>query len=158
MTMQHVGDELDRHRFFSHLPDELRRRLAGCANNVVFTTDRRLITEGGVADRFYAIRSGRVAVGVRRPNGSLALVQTLHAGDILGWSWLLPRHRWRFDAVAIETVHAIELDADCVRTYLSEHPQAGYDVAVAIAGVMEERLESARLRLLDLYGTGDGRD
>lgn len=154
MAVEHIADELDAHRFFAHFPAELRHRLAGCANNVVFDAEQRLITEGGVADRFYAIRAGRVAVGVRKPSGSLALIQTLHSGDILGWSWLLPPHRWRFDAIAMETVRAIELHAHCVRTYLEEHPRAGYDVAVAVAGVMEERLESARLRLLDLYGDG----
>lgn len=157
MPLQRISEELARHRFFTQLPDELRERLAGCANNVVFSTGQRLIMEGATADRFYAIRSGRVAVGVRRPDGSLALVQTVHSGDILGWSWLLPPHRFRFDAVAIEPVHAIELHADCVRTYLAEHPEAGYSVAVAIAAVMDERLESARLRLLDLYGSGDDR-
>lgn len=154
--MLHISDELDRHRFFADLPGDLRAQLAGCGRNVVFNTGDRLITEGAAAELFYAIRSGRVAVGVRRANGKLALIETLHAGDLLGWSWLLPPYRWRFDAVAMEPVRAIELHADCVRGYLADHPQAGYDVALAVAGVMEERLESARLRLLDLYGSGDG--
>ena len=152
--MQHIADELAAHRFFAHLPAELREQLAGCAGNAVFQTGARLISEGGAADSFYAIRSGRVAVGTRPPNGALALVETLHSGDVLGWSWLLPPHRWRFDAIAIEPVHAIQLHAACVLTYLDAHPEAGYEVALGVAGIMAERLESARLRLLDLYGSG----
>lgn len=152
--MQHIADELAEHRFFASLPADLTKRLAGCANNAVFQPGERLISEGGVADMFYAIRSGRVAVGVRPPAGSLALIETLHSGDVLGWSWLVPPHRWRFDAVAIEPVRAIQLHAACVRTYLAEHPEAGYAVATGIASVMAERLESSRLRLLDLYGGG----
>jgi len=153
-VVQHIADELTEHRFFASLPADLTKRLADCANNVVVQQGERLITEGGVADTFYAIRSGRVAVGVRPPAGALAIVETLHSGDLLGWSWLVPPHRWRFDAVAIEPVRAIQLHAACVRTYLTEHPEAGYAVATGIASVMAERLESARLRLLDLYGSG----
>ena len=156
--MQHIADELAEHRFFAGLPVELTTRLADCASNIVFHGGERLVSEGGVADTFFAIRSGRVAVGVRPPAGSLALIETLHSGDLLGWSWLLPPHRWRFDAVAIEPVRAIQLHAACVRTYLTEHPEAGYAVAIGIAGVMAERLESSRLRLLDLYGGGHAAD
>ena len=150
--MEGIADELAAHRFFARLPAGLRAELAGCANNAVFHTDQRLVSEGDVAEVFYAIRSGRVAVGSRPPSGSLKLVQTLHSGDVLGWSWLIPPYRWRFDAVAMEPVRAIELHAACVRSYLERHPQAGFDVAIGVAGVMAERLESARLRLMDLYG------
>ena len=153
--MQSIADELAAHRFFAHLPAELREQLAGCANNIAVETGTRLISEGGAADTFYAIRSGRVAVGSRPPNGALALIETLHSGDVLGWSWLLPPHRWRFDAIAVEPVRAIQLHAPCVRAYLDAHPEAGYEVALRVAGIMAERLESARLRLLDLYGRGN---
>jgi CRP/FNR family transcriptional regulator, cyclic AMP receptor protein len=150
-----VADELAEHRFFSRLPQDLRERLADCAHNVVFDTGGQVLREGLPADSFFAIRAGRVAVGVRAPNGGLGLIETLHAGDILGWSWLFPPYRWHFDAVAIEPVRAVELHADCIRAYLAEHPQAGYELVRSIAEVMEERLESARMRLLDLYGRGD---
>lgn len=155
MEVRHVADELAAHRFFTALPVELRARLADCANNVVFVAGQQLLREGTPADSFFAIRSGRVAVGMRTPNCGLALIETLHAGDILGWSWLLPPYRWHFDAVAIEPVRAIELHAACIREYLDGRPQAGFDLVRGIAAVMEERLESARMRLLDLYGSGD---
>jgi len=153
--MRHISDELAEHRFFARLPDELRVRLADCANNVVFDTGRQLLKEGAPADSFFAVRAGRVAVGIRTPNRGLALIETLHTGDILGWSWLFPPYRWHFDAVAIEPVRAIELHAECIRSYLEGRPQAGFDLVLGVAAVMEERLESARLRLLDLYGSGD---
>ena len=155
MDVQHVADELAAHRFFARLPDDLRTRLADCANNVAFAAEQRLLSEGAPAGSFFAIRSGRVAVGIRTPNRGLAVIETLHAGDLLGWSWLFPPYRWHFDAVALEPVRAVELHAPCIRSYVEEHPRAGYDLVRGIAEVMEERLESARLRLLDLYGSAD---
>lgn len=155
MEMRHVADELAGHRFFARLPEDLRTRLADCANNVVFAAEQRLLAEGAPASSFFAIRSGRVAVGIRTPNRGLAVIETLHAGDILGWSWLFAPYRWHFEAVAVEPVRAVELHAECIRRYVEEHPRAGWDLVRGIAEDMEERLESARLRLIDLYGGGD---
>ena len=155
MQLRRVSDELAEHRFFVRLGDDLRARLADCTNNVVYAADQELLREGAVANSFFAIRSGRVAVGIRKPNQGLVVIETLHAGDLLGWSWLFPPHRWHFDAVAIEPVRAIELHAECIRSYIGAHPAAGFELVRGIAEVMEERLESARLRLLDLYGSDD---
>lgn len=155
MTPTTLAEELAAHRFFEVFPDELRNRLAGCANNVVFAAGETLCTEGTPAKSFYAIRSGRVNVGVHVPNKGLVTLETLQTGDIMGWSWVLPPYRWHFDAVAAEPVRAIELHSDCLLPYLDENPAAGYRLISEVAKIMEERLESARIRLLDLFGRDD---
>ena len=152
MEITEISDLLVDHRFFQPLPDELRERLARCSELVTFGTGENLLTEGAQANSFFAIRSGRVAVGVHTPNRGLAVIETLHPGDIVGWSWLFPPYRWHFDAVALEPVKAVELHAECIRSYLDADPRAGYELVRGIAGVMQERIESARLRLIDLYG------
>ena len=152
MEITRINDLLVGHRFFQPLPDELRERLAGCSELVTFKAGENLLTEGAQANSFFAIRSGRVAVGVHTPNRGLAVIETLHPGDIVGWSWLFQLHRWRFDAVALEPVRAVELHAACIRSYLDSDPRAGYELVCAIAAVMHERIESARFRLIDLYG------
>ncbi|MFZ0170805.1 MAG: cyclic nucleotide-binding domain-containing protein [Acidimicrobiales bacterium] len=147
-----MAEELAAHRFFQELPDELRRRLSECATNVVFEAGATLCTEGTPARSFFALRAGRVNVGVHVPSKGLVVLETLQTGDIMGWSWVLPPYRWHFDAVAVEHVRAIELHADCILPYLGEEPAAGFRLMTAVATIMEERLESARLRLLDLFG------
>ncbi|HXY44830.1 MAG TPA: cyclic nucleotide-binding domain-containing protein [Acidimicrobiales bacterium] len=147
-----MTEELAAHRFFQQLPDELTRRLAECATNVVFEAGAALCTEGTPARSFFAIRAGRVKVGVHVPSKGLVGLETLQTGDIMGWSWVLPPYLWHFDAVAVEHVRAIELHADCILPYLEENPAAGFRLMTAVATIMEERLESARLRLLDLFG------
>jgi CRP-like cAMP-binding protein len=150
-----MPEELAHHRFFEKLPDELRSRLAECSNNVVLQKGAKICTEGTPARSFFAIRAGRVSVGVHVPSKGLVSLETLHRGDIMGWSWVLPPYRWHFDAVALEQVRAIELHADCILAYLEEDPAAGFRVMSSVARIMEERLDSARMRLLDLFGGSD---
>ncbi|MDP4013061.1 MAG: cyclic nucleotide-binding domain-containing protein [Candidatus Nanopelagicales bacterium] len=150
--MESTREQLDHHRFFKKMPAELLDRLADCAERVSFDEDEEILTEGSPANSFYAVLSGRVSVGLRTPNRGLATIETLHSGDILGWSWLIPPYRWNFDAIALEPVDAIEFHADRLRPFMDSDPQAAHALILGIAAVMEERLQSAGIRLLDLYG------
>lgn len=155
MEPPRIADAMADHRFFQPLEPEMRERLAECAEYVKYDKGARILTEGDPANSFFAIQGGRVAVGVHTPHRGLAIIETLQTGDVLGWSWLLPPYRWNFDAVALAPVRAIEFHAQCIRPYLDENPKAAYALVTGIAGVMEERLQSARMRLIDLYGDDD---
>lgn len=153
--MRDIATEMSSHRFFADMSEPMRKRLAACSEFVSFGADETILKEDAPANSFWAIRSGRVAVGVRTPNRGLVVINTLHAGEILGWSWLIKPYRWTFEAVTLEPVRAIEIHAECLRPYLDEDPAAGYELVTRIAGVMAERLESAGLRLVDIYGVDD---
>jgi CRP-like cAMP-binding protein len=71
---------------------------------------------------------------------------------MLGWSWLIPPYQWRFDAQALELTRAIALDAKCLRTKCEEDHDLGYAFMKQFALVISERLQAARLQLLDVYG------
>jgi CRP/FNR family cyclic AMP-dependent transcriptional regulator len=155
MTPGIASAELAEHRFFRGMPAAIVARLADCAERVTVDKGEQMLTEGELADSFYVIQHGRVAVGIHTPNQGLAVIQTVQGGDVLGWSWLFPPHRWRFDAVALRQVQAIKINVQSLRPYLEEHPRAALDLASVVAGVMEDRLQSAGMRLLDLYGKTD---
>ncbi len=152
MTTRTMADELADHRFFRLIPSDLRERLAGCAKNVVFAPGDRICVEGTHASGFFALRAGRVNVGIYVPHQGLQVLETRHAGDVIGFSWLFAPYRWQIDAVAAERVRAIELHADCLLPYLEEHPADGYLLVRMFAQEMEETIQSTRLRLLDVYG------
>jgi CRP-like cAMP-binding protein len=133
-------------------PDQ-RATLAGCTRNRVFAAGEQIIREGDPADAFYVVREGAVAVEIAAPARGHITVETLHAGDLLGWSWLVPPYRSAFDARALGTVHALELDGACLRGKCDRDPALGYAVLKILAVVFAERLRDTRLRLLDVYGT-----
>jgi len=150
--MKTIAELLAEHRFFRDLDAADRDVVAGCGQNVTVAEGSTLMREGGPADVFWAIRSGQVRVGVVHPGRGMLTLETLDEGDILGWSWLFPPYRWHFDAVVDSDVHAVRFDAACLRDKCERDPRLGFALVQRFARVLDERLVSARLRLLDLYG------
>jgi hypothetical protein len=71
----------------------------------------------------------------------------------VGWSWLVAPYRWTFDARATEDTTVIAFDGACLRSKCQTDPALGYDLLQRVVQVMSARLHSARVRLLDLYGS-----
>ena len=80
------------------------------------------------------------------------MVETIEAGEVLGWSWLFPPYRTHFDARALSSVRATSFDGGCLRAKCEADPSLGYDLMKRFAQVFSERLQWTRLRLLDIYG------
>jgi CRP-like cAMP-binding protein len=98
------------------------------------------------------LREGQVALELASGEGTVITFQTIGAGEILGASWLVPPFRWTFDARALERTRAIALDAVCVRTKCEENPELGWDLMKRFVPVLVERMQAARLQMLDVYG------
>ncbi|WP_308288956.1 cyclic nucleotide-binding domain-containing protein [Streptomyces humicola] len=111
----------------------------------------RIFEEHDRADRFWVLRSGRVALDMHVPGRRAADVEVLGSGYLLGWSWLFPPHVWHLGARALTEVAADEFDANAVRALCTEDPELGQAVALGVAAVIGRRLMAARTRLLDLY-------
>jgi CRP/FNR family transcriptional regulator, cyclic AMP receptor protein len=126
--------------------------LAGCASNVQFDVGTVLFREGDPADVFYALRHGTAALELFVPARGAVTIETLEAGEVLGWSWLFPPYRWHFDAKALTAIRATAFDGACLRAKCQEDPGLGYDLMSRFAQVLMERLQWTRLRLLDVYG------
>ena len=132
-------------------PDELTL-IAGCASNVRFEQGSVVFREGDAADTFFLIRHGTVALEMFVPARGSAVIETIEAGEVVGWSWLFPPYRWHFDARALSLVRATAFDGACLRAKSEADPALGYELMSRFAQVLIERLQWTRLRLLDVYG------
>ncbi len=141
------------HPFFTGLEDEYIRLVVGCASNVRFDADQFLFREGEEADAFYIIRTGRVALEINAAGRGPLIIDVIEPGEVLGWSWFIAPYRWHFDARAIELTRAIALDGKCLRTKCESDHHLGYELLKRVATVMEQRLQAARVQLMDLYGS-----
>ncbi|HVS85424.1 MAG TPA: cyclic nucleotide-binding domain-containing protein [Gaiellaceae bacterium] len=128
--------------------------LAGCGQNVAFDAGDRLFREGDSADTFFLVRHGLVALDAYVPNRGQMTVETVGAGEIVGWSWLVSPFRWHFTGRAVEPVRAIQFDGACIREKLEADPKLGYELLTRFSQVIVERLQSTRLQLMDVYGNG----
>jgi CRP/FNR family cyclic AMP-dependent transcriptional regulator len=132
-------------------PPELEL-IAGCGSNVRFQEGELLFRDGAEANTFYILRHGSVALETFVPARGPVTIETLEAGEVLGWSWLFPPYRWHFDARALSLVRATSFDGACLRGKCESDPRLGYDLMSRFAQVVIERLQWTRMRLLDVYG------
>ena len=140
--------------FFEGMAEDEVALIAGCGRNVHFAAGETIFRRGDAADTFFVVRHGTVAVGNFVPPRGELVIETLEAGDLLGWSWLFPPYRAHFDARALTAVRATQFDGACLRDKCAADPVLGYDLMSRFAQVLIERLQWTRLRLLDIYGDG----
>jgi CRP-like cAMP-binding protein len=152
VTIESFEKTLGNHPFFADLAPPHLATVVGCAANVTFEAGEFLLREGAPADRFYVLRHGTVAVEVFVPGRGAVTIETLEAGEVLGWSWLFPPYKAHFDARAITFVRALSLDGACLRSKCDTETALGYDLTRRFAQVQMQRLEATRMQLLDLYG------
>jgi CRP/FNR family transcriptional regulator, cyclic AMP receptor protein len=126
--------------------------IAGCAQNVGFDEDALLFREGEPADTFYVVRRGRVALELHTPERGGIVIETIERGEVVGWSWLFEPYRWHFDARADTPVRAIAFDGACLRGKCEDDKELGYELMKRFGQVMIDRLQHARVRMLDVYG------
>jgi CRP-like cAMP-binding protein len=147
-----VSQLLGEARFFDGLRAETIELVSGCASNVQFDPGTTIFREGEHADAFYLLRQGSVALETYVPARGAVMIETIEAGDVLGWSWLFPPYRWHFDASALTAVRATAFDGKCLRGKCAADPTLGYELVSRFAQTLIERLQWTRLRLLDVYG------
>ena len=140
------------HPFLKGLEPEYLTLLAGCAQNVRFREGAFLFREGEAADRCFLIREGKLALEIAAPGRGSIIVQTLGAGHVAGFSWLLEPHQWQFDGRAVEPVHAVALDGTCLSGKCADDPRLGFELTQLFARLAIQRLQATRLQLLDVYG------
>ncbi|MFI8287539.1 cyclic nucleotide-binding domain-containing protein [Streptomyces sp. ms191] len=138
-------------RLAAALSAEQRDRLMACARPVDLPEGSRLFEEGGPAEHFWVLRTGTVTLDVPVPGERPAVVDTVNAGELLGWSWLFAPYRWHCGAEAMTRVRAYEFDAMTVRMMMDADPHLGSALGHLVAQMLAHRLDSARVRLLDLY-------
>jgi hypothetical protein len=79
------------------------------------------------------------------------VIETIDAGSVVGWSWMFPPYRWHYGAVANEQGEAIEFDAVSVRRLMEDDDALGRELTARFMRVVLDRLQTARVRLHDLY-------
>jgi len=143
-----LDTSIKNHPFFHGMKPEHLSVLIEGAKAVQFKEGDVLFREGEPANQFYLIERGQIALEAHEPAKPTKLVQTLGAGDVLGWSWLFPPFIWHFQARAVEPTSALLLNgahllgsAECDREF-------GYDLMKRLARVVIHRLQATRKQLL----------
>jgi CRP-like cAMP-binding protein len=126
--------------------------IAGCARNQHADAGTLLLREGNPAETFFLIRRGQVALEVHAPQRGALVIETLHRGDVVGWSWLFAPYRWQLDGRTTEACELVSFDGACLRGKCEDDHELGYQLMRRFAANLVETLQATRLQLLDVYG------
>jgi CRP/FNR family cyclic AMP-dependent transcriptional regulator len=125
--------------------------LLDCAMAAHFKPGQVILREGEVANRFYLIESGKVVLDSGEGFGEPVVVETIGAGDLLGWSWMSPPYAWHFTARAVEPTEAIFFYGTILREYCEKDHSLGYELFKRMAPVMLRRLQAALKEMLAVH-------
>jgi CRP-like cAMP-binding protein len=143
---------LSQHPFAIGLAEDDLLKLSACVvGRSEWDRGETVLQRGSQADACHLIVDGTIAIEIRAPGRTPSTLQTLHGGDLLGWSWLIEPHRWTFDARAVSVSSAITLDAELLRRTIENDSGFGLEIMQRVVRSMVSRLEATRLQVLDVY-------
>ena len=113
--------------------------------------DRRSVADGEVlfrlgepAERMYLVVSGRIRLTLPmkiRGSEEDVLVEERLAGETLGWSGLVPPHRFTLKATAAAATEVIAFSRAALLEHFAAHPAVAYTVIRNVGSVIGHRLQ-----------------
>ena len=151
-TTESLEELVAGHSFLAGLDAQLLHFFEESASVRRFGTQQQIFHEEGEADHFYLILSGKVNLETFVPGSGMVTIQTLGAGDALGWSWLFPPHQWHFTATTAAPTEVISFDAAKLRANMQQDKDFANELITRVAKTLVQRLQGTRLQLIDFSG------
>ncbi|MFW5723565.1 MAG: mechanosensitive ion channel family protein [Halochromatium sp.] len=121
------------------LSDDELNQLAARSEYRYFDVGDQILAEGGISDAFYVIIGGLVDSGIRLPDGSSKVIETLGPGKHFGISEMLTTQPNFLEFTANTDVTLIRIDLEAVRALIAQRPELGE----YLAEIVKTRLDAA---------------
>jgi CRP-like cAMP-binding protein len=132
-------------------PDLVQGLPPGDANGVLALGAPMAVAGGAVlfrlgddADALYVIDRGRIALRLPMEVGGTernVVIEERGVGQTVGWSALIPPHRFTLEAVAVVDSTVIALARAPLYRYFETHPAIGWAVTANLASIVGRRLQ-----------------
>jgi CRP/FNR family transcriptional regulator, cyclic AMP receptor protein len=122
--------------------DDAERVLA-LGKRMVLTSGAQLFHLGDDADSIYLVTRGRLRLTLPmqvRNRQEDVLVEERSGGQTVGWSGLIPPHRFTLTATAAIETEVVALPREALNAYFADHPEIGCAVSMNLAFVIGQRL------------------
>ncbi len=103
-----------------------------------------LFSLGDDAETLFLVERGRVALTLPLQVGGRdedVLVEERQPGETVGWSALIPPHRFTLKATALVETELLGLSRAALLDYFATRPEAGHAVTRNLAAVIGQRLQ-----------------
>lgn len=138
---------LRRYPCFAGVKEETLKAVAMIADQAMIPDATRVHTEGEPADVLSIIESGEFNIQYTLGTGEQRTVDTLTAGEVLGWPAMVEPYRITCIATARGPTRIIKIDAKRLRELCESDATLGYRIMGQITKLLAERLEGARVQL-----------
>jgi len=138
-------------QFLHDLPDDYLEPLAAIASIQDYQAGAFAFREGQKETRFYLIIKGVVSLEFCTPGLGCKRLQTVGAGELLGWSPILGLTEVTATARVLEPTRLLVIDARQLAALCEHNPRFGYELMRRTALALSQRLSATRLQLLDVY-------
>jgi CRP/FNR family transcriptional regulator, cyclic AMP receptor protein len=143
-----IERRLAAHPFLKGMSPHHLELLALCAMPTEFDAGQIIFLEGDPANGFYLIETGNVVLEGKTSSGEPVVIDTVSAGEPLGWSWIFPPYLWHFDARATAACTAICLSGIMLRQHRDEDISLSHELFKRTSEVLVRRLQAARGKLI----------
>jgi CRP-like cAMP-binding protein len=151
-----ILDAVQHHPFVKGMTPEHCATLASMARRESFAADQVIFREGDEKHEFFLLLTGRVALELKVQNRMLR-VATMEGGDQIGWSAVIVGRGKHFQARALEPVDALAFDGFALLERCRADTAFGYKIMHRLLGVVSDRLQAARLQVLDTFSPASKR-
>ena len=125
------------------LPPAHAEAIEACGHLVTLSAGELLFTLGGGAECLYLIRRGRIVLTLPMHidgRDQDVAIEEHEPGQTLGWSALIPPHRFTLTGVAPVPSEVLAIPRRALMDYCAGHPDAGFVIGMNIAGIIGHRL------------------
>ena len=143
---------LAEHEFLAGLEHRHIVEMASYARLLTYNAGEYLLRRGEPAECLFLIRQGTVSIEVYHPSRGAVVLETVGAGRVVGWSWLISPYTWSFDGRATALTRGVCVSGPKLREACVTDHEFGYQMLMRFTNVLARRVEAARLQLLDMYG------
>jgi CRP-like cAMP-binding protein len=137
------------HPFLADMEPHHLDLLAECASIKQFERNEMIFRTAEPANGFYLIENGSVALEDWVSEHGPITIDTLVAGEPMGWSWMFPPYVWHFSARATEPTTGLFFDAAVFRKYCNQDLTLGHQLFWRMSQVMVRRLQASRRKLIE---------
>lgn len=146
--MNALNESIRNYAFFDGMHPEHLALLSEGARTCQYKAGELLFRQGDPASELYLIESGRIVLEAQGALHGTPPLQSLGAGEVVGWSWLFPPFVWHFQARAAEPTKTIVLNGAHLLVSAELDHDFGYELMKRVAQVVIRRLQAARKQLL----------
>lgn len=130
--------------FFAGLADDDVTALAALGSRIVLEPGETLFRIGDDAAHLYLIQQGVIELAMPMQvegHEENVRIEQCTAGQALGWSTLVPPHRFTLAASAAQRTELLSFPRERLLAHFASHPEVGYAVLRNVAAMLGQRLQ-----------------